>query len=151
MTEDQVNIACRKWLEGQGFKYKGVLNSFANGKRGRNKFNGDDEPYGQVPVPDGSERGRAVLLDHQGVKDRPIELIWIEAKGSDVNFSTLLEGFIRMAYAVYYGGGKGLLAIPDKEYKEVVIRQEFLSKVSRAAERTLGVLNAETGDISWLT
>ncbi len=149
MTEDQVNIVCRKWLEGQGFKYKGVLNSAPNGKHRNVNSCGNGEAYGQVPVPDGSDTGRAVLLDHQGVKDRPIDLIWIEAKGSNTKFSILLEGFIRMAYAVYYGGGTGLLAIPDKEYKEAMLRREFLAKVSRAAERTLGILNAETLETSW--
>jgi len=143
MKEDEVNLKCREWLEKQGYDYKGILNA-------RPKENCSDNGYGQVPAPDGSRDGLGqVLIDHQGKKDRPADLIWIEAKGSGVNFSTLLEGYIRVVYACYWGGGKGLLAVPNKEYERAIEQKAFLAQVAQAAERQMGVLNAEDIEVTW--
>jgi len=130
MTEDEVNKKCRLWLEGQGYKYKGILNT----------------GLGQVPVPDGI---RQVLIDHQGHKDRPVDLCWVEAKGSGVGFSMLFQGLIRVIYAVYHGGGKGLLAIPEEEYELLLKQRQFLEAVVRSSERVMGLLNADSGEIIW--
>lgn len=140
MTEDEVNISCKHWIESQKFKYKGVLNT-------KPKTEYEPNGYGQVPVPDGN---RQVLLDHQGIKDSPIDLIWIEAKGSDVGMSQLLEGFTRMAYAVYHGGGKGLLAVPSNEFNQMKEQVGFLKAIGVASERQLGLLDAETMVVHWL-
>ena len=113
MTEDEVNLRCREWLMSKGYKYKGILNV----------------GLGQVPVPDGT---RQVLIDHQGIKDNPVDLMWVEAKGSDLNLSKLLEGFIRVNYAVFEGGGSGYLAIPSKEYDMLLGRREFLEAVAHS-------------------
>lgn len=138
MKEDEVNLKCREWLEKQGYDYKGILNAKPKGI----KENG----WGQVPIPDGIGQ---VLIDHQGKKDRQVDLIWIEAKGSGVNFSTLLEGYIRVVYACYWGGGRGLLAVPNKEFDRVMEQKVFLVNVSRAAEQNMGVLNAEKNKVVW--
>lgn len=127
MTEDEVNKICRNWIRRQGFHYKGILN------RGK----------GQVPVPDGT---RSVLIDHQGTKDNPIDLIWVEAKGSGCNLSELLEGFIRVAYAVWHGAGRGLLAAPAKEVAILRKQKDFLASISSG----LGLLDVESGDALWI-
>ena len=129
MTEDEVNLKVKEWLENHSYHYKGIL------KKG----------LGQVPVPDGI--GRFVLIDHQGIKDKPIELVWIEAKGSGCNLSELLEGFIRTVYAVYYGGGNGYLAAPHVEYERLVARQVFLRAVAESVngKGTMGLLDVERG------
>jgi len=130
MTENEVNNICYQWIVSQGYKYKGILN----------------KGLGQVEVPSGE---RLVLIDHQGIKDTPIDMVWIEAKGSDVGLSMLLEGFIRVLYACYYGGGKGLLATPNKEYNMLVAIHEFLANISKASEKIIGLLNANTYAIYW--
>lgn len=139
MTENQVNLAVEKWLLSQCYKYKGVNKS--------RKVAKDENSVGQIPVPDGL---RQVLIDHQGIKDVPeIDLIWIEAKGSNVGMSALLEGFIRMVYAVWHGGGKGLVAIPDNEYNQLFKQLSFLKAVAKSCERKIGLFNAETLNITW--
>lgn len=130
MTEAQVNQSCKKWIEQQGFKYKGILNK------------------GQVPVPDGIG---SVWIDHQGCKDNPPDILWVEAKGS-VEFSQLLQGFIRVAYAVWWGGGRGLIAAPRKEANLLRDQSKFLSIVGKAiaGEGSLGVFNAEDFVVKYL-
>lgn len=124
--KDEVNIGCREWLEKRGFKYKGILNV----------------GFGQVPVPDGN---RQVLLDHQGFSVTTQELIWIEAKGSGVNFSELLEGFIRTCYGVYHGGGIGYLAVPKNEYDKLLGQTTFLESAAHVinGRGTMGLLDIE--------
>lgn len=126
MSENEVNLKVKEWLEKQGYHYKGILNK---GK-------------GQVAIPDGN---RQVLLDHQGIKDSPIDLVWVEAKGSGVNFSGLLEGFIRTVYAIYHGGGDGFLATPHAEYQKLLEQKDFLEAVALAVngKGTMGLLDVE--------
>jgi len=45
MTENEVNLAVKKWLESQNYKYKGILNP------GNGKVNSKDTGYGQVSIP----------------------------------------------------------------------------------------------------
>lgn len=92
MTEDEVNIVCKSWLETNGYKYKGILNA-------KPKLKAETNGYGQVPVP--TNGNSQVLIDHQGVNDKNRSIIWIEAKGSGVGMSQLLEGFTRVCYACY--------------------------------------------------
>ena len=133
MTENEVNTKVKDWILASGYThYKGILN----------------EGKGQVPIP--TVGGREVLIDHQGFNDFTKDLIWIEAKGENDNLSELLEGFIRLVAACYYGGGKGVLAIPSREYEKLMQHKTFLRQIARAAERQLGVLNVETGEIGWL-
>lgn len=144
MKEEEVNVVCKKWIEDNNYKYKGVLNKRPRSYKERN---GVKNGWGQVPVPDGIGN---VLIDHQGIGDVDSSLIWIEAKGERDSFSELLQGFIRIIYACYHGGGKGLLAVPDKEYSNLMEYKEFISKVASASERQIGIFNAEKNIIKWL-
>lgn len=140
MTEDQVNTIVEKWLLSKGYKYKGVCKN--------RKIAQKENSVGQIPVPDGT---RQVLIDHQGVKDAPnIDLLWIEAKGGGDNLSELLQGFIRVIYAVWHGGGRGLLAVPQSEFNMLNEQIIFLASVAKSAERQIGLFNAETLVIDWL-
>jgi len=142
MTENDINECVRRWLTQNGYTYKGVLNA-------RPKDKADANGYGQVPVPDGT---RCVLIDHTGHKDHPIvDLVWVEAKGSGVGMSMLLQGFARVAYAVYHGGGRGLLACPATEFGMMTAQGDFLRAIGIASERSLGLLDGETGQVEWLT
>jgi len=140
MTENEVNKVCKQWLEANGYHYKGILNA-------KPKVTPEANGYGQVPVPDGKGQ---VLIDHQGVNDKDKTILWIEAKGESDPFSELLQGFIRVAYACYHGGGSGLLAVPDEEYQQLLEQEDFLRNVSRAAERRLGLFNAHSLTPRWL-
>ena len=131
MTEDEVNLKVKDWLIKKGYTYKGILNT----------------GLGQVPVPDGI---RQVLIDHQGFNDKTKDLIWIEAKGSDTNFSNLLEGYIRTCYAVWHGEGKGYLACPHIEYERLIEQLEFVKAVAKATDNigSIGILDIETGEVT---
>jgi len=139
MTENQVNLAVEKWLKDNKYHYKGVCKSRQIAK--------DENSVGQIPVPDGT---RQVLIDHQGVKDTPtIDLLWIEAKGGGDNLSELLQGFIRVTYAVWHGGGRGLLAVPQSEFDMLSEQLPFLISVAKSTERTIGLFNASISEITW--
>lgn len=141
MTEDQVNVQVRAWLERQGYTYKGILNTKPSSRANPNG-------YGQVPVPDGSIPP-AVLIDHTGHKDRPVDLVWVEAKGGRY-LSDMLQGFIRVAYACYHGAGSGLLAVPSEQAGLMLEQSDFLRRVSLSCERRLGILDVEKGEAYWL-
>jgi len=130
MTEDEVNLRVKEWLQNHSFTYKGILN----------------KGVGQVPVPDGN---RHVLLDHQGFNDYTKELVWIEAKGSGAGFSQLLEGFIRTCYAIYHGGGNGYLAIPHSEFQKMIEQSDFLKDVSVSinGKGVMGILDVEESQL----
>jgi hypothetical protein len=167
MTEDEINIKVKEWLIANGYMYKGVCNpspkliskrqkaihktTQSGGSTNNNHLDGiilKNIGYGQVCVPDGT---RSVLIDHTGHKDHPtIDLIWIEAKGSDVGMSKLLEGFSRMAYAVYHGGGRGLLACPTAEFELLFSQKLFLRAIGVASERSLGLFDGEAGRTEWI-
>lgn len=133
MTEDEVNLEVKRWLTGHHFRYKGILN----------------KGLGQVPVPDGT---RNVLIDHQGFRDDLPDLVWVEAKGSDLNLSQLLEGFIRVTYAVFEGGGRGYLATPHKEFELLVERRDFLKAIAYSVNGRgqMGLLDVEKQEESVL-
>lgn len=134
MTEQEVNEKVREWLLANGFRYKGVLSS------------------GDVPAPDGYRR---VRIDHQGYRDSfPPEVLWVEAKGSGTSLSELLEGFIRLAYAMWHGGGNGLLAVPSEE-AEILLDETvrpFLSEIAStlSLKGNIGIWDVESGEIVWL-
>jgi len=74
------------------------------------------------------------------IQPRSPHILWVECKG-DVNLSELLEGFIRVEFAVYYGGGLGLLAIPNNATQKLLKYKDFLKN------NTVGILNIEKGQI----
>lgn len=164
MTEDEVNLKVREWLENHSFHYKGILNTRDGNSNQRKSerykpsqyitrygtatnqaYNSKETGYGQVPVPlpDGS---RSILIDHQGISDKyPPKLVWVEAKGSDNNLSELLEGFIRLCAAIYWGGGNGYLAVPNAEYEKLIEQREFLEAVAHSVNGRgqMGLLDVE--------
>ena len=82
---------------------------------------------------------REIILDFYCYKDtNPPSILWVECKG-DVGTSQLLEGFIRLELAIFYGGGKGVLAIPNYAYHKLMKHRDFL----RQAEEVIRVLNVE--------
>lgn len=133
MTEQEVNEKVKEWLLANGFRYKGVLRD------------------GDVPAPDGYRR---VRIDHQGYEDANSRLIWVEAKGSNTPLSELLEGFIRLAYAMWHGGGNGLLAVPSEEAQILLDEtvRSFLSEIASALslKGNIGIWDVEKGEIVWL-
>jgi len=159
MTENEVNLAVRAWLTRNGYKYKGVLNSKNDTQRLFKETRVDqsqpnqpnnsiaNQVFGQVPLPC---RERLILIDHTGHNDRTKDLIWVEAKG-EVGMSQLLEGFIRVVCACYWGGGSGLLAIPSIECDQMLEQQDFLRRVGASCERKVGILDAEQKEVHWLT
>ena len=115
MNEDQVKRLTQDWLRKNGYVVKqevGVLGT-----------------------------NREVILDFYAYRDKngDPEIIWVEAKG-DVNLSELLEGFIRLEFAVWRGGGLGILSIPHKATLKLLKYRQFL----RQAENTLALLDVET-------
>jgi len=70
-----------------------------------------------------------------------------------VNTSTLLEGFIRLLSAVYYGGGDGLLAVPPERRKYLQEHWwDFLKSTSKAAvgRGRIGIFDAGEKKAYWL-
>jgi hypothetical protein len=133
MTEQEVNEKVREWLLANGFRYKGVLRD------------------GDVPAPDGYRR---VRIDHQGYDDANLKLIWVEAKGSNTPLSELLEGFIRLAYAMWHGGGDGLLAVPSQEAEMLLDEtvRPFLAEIAAtlSLRGNIGIWDVEGGKMVWL-
>ena len=64
--------------------------------------------------------------------------------------SELLQGFVRTMCAVYYGAGSGLLAVPGNEFEKLIGLKAFLAQIARAAERRMGILDVENGQVEWL-
>lgn len=118
MREDKVKELAREWLEAQGYRVK-------------------PEP----PAPVETEE-RELALDFHAYRDKEPEILWVECKG-DVNLSELLEGFVRLEFCVYYGGGLGFLALPSDARRRLLKFNEFL-KHSMA---TIAILDVEEGKI----
>lgn len=160
MTENEVNLKVKRWLIDHRFRYKGVCNTakiteIKSTAKQPNEMESKSQKtnhsrasiskksgFGQVPVPDGT---RSVLIDAQGFRDDIPDLVWVEAKGSGLNLSELLEGFIRVNYAVYEGGGRGYLATPHKEFELLLERKDFLEAVAHSVNGRgqMGLLDVE--------
>lgn len=144
MIEKEVHVLSKRWLESQGYQYKGVCNE---GKTFENRYDGQVEKVGgHVPVPTVTENEK-VLIDNQGEKQENGKWIrvWIEDKGSNANLSTLLEGFIRVVYAVYHGGGDGLLSVPHDRMRIIEENMDFIKQVAEVTvgKGRIGILDAE--------
>lgn len=127
MIESKVNEKVKDWALKNGYTYKGVVSN------------------GEVPVP--TTFGNDVKIDAQ-VEKEPHERIWIEGKG-EVGVSTLIQGLGRLTFAVYYGGGKGLLAI-DGERTKRLLKYESWLKWFVGGGMKLGIFNVEENQITWL-
>ena len=139
MNEDEVHSRSYQYLLKHGYNnYCGVCTK--NGEYGS----------GDVPVP--TENKNKVQIDHKGekrVNDKWIRC-WIEDKGS-CNLSTVLEGFSRICYAVYYGGGNGLLSLPDDSFRIAEQNKDFLSLIAWVTfnKGSVGIINIETLKEIW--
>jgi len=113
MEEPEVSQLTRRWLEKHLYKVK--------------------------PEVGVSGTEREVILDYFGYREKEEpEILWIECKG-DVSLSQLLEGFIRTEFAVYYGGGHGILACPTKAIEKLMNHRDFLKQ----SENVICLLNVE--------
>lgn len=114
MREDEVKKLAREWFESQGYTVR-------------------PEP----PAPVESEE-RELALDFHAYRDREPEILWVECKG-DVNLSELLEGFVRVEFCVYHGGGLGLLTLPSSARRRLLKHADFL----RHSVATVAILDVE--------
>jgi len=121
-----VNRLVQSWASAQGYTYKGVCSN------------------GEVPVP--TTFGRDVKIDALLEKE-PNDRIWVEAKG-EANLSDLIQGSGRLIFAVYYGGGKALLAIDRKRTARLLQYIDFLKWFAGGLK--LGLFNVEDQEIRWL-
>lgn len=118
MNEGGINKAVKEWAEANGYQYKGVLNK------------------GDVPVP--TTYTQEVRIDAllEKATDKNIERIWIESKCDD-SLSELLSGFVKVVFAVYYGGGRGMLACSKKDAESLLEHKDFLKYLSEGLEVNL--------------
>lgn len=121
-----MNQKVKEWAKLNGYVYKGVLSN------------------GEVPVP--TTLGNDVKIDAQ-LEKPPNERVWIEGKG-DVGMSAMIQGLGRLAFAVFYGGGKGLLAIDRERTQRLLQYNEFLEWFGGGIK--LGIFNVEDEEITWL-
>lgn len=113
MEEPEASTLTRRWLEEKGYKLKA-----------------------EVGIP---HTEREVVLDYHAYRDNPEpEILWIEVKGN-VSISQLLEGYIRTEMAVFYGGGKGILAAPHEATQKLLKYRNFLK-----SDGTIAILDIET-------
>ena len=103
MDEPEVSALTLKWLEERGYTVKT-----------------------EVGV-SGTER--EVILDYFAFTENAgtPEILWIECKG-DVSLSMLLEGFIRTEFAIFLGGGKGILSCPTNAIQKLLKYKNFLEQ-----------------------
>jgi len=80
---------------------------------------------------------REVIIDYWLFKE-PNENVWVECKGNQ-GISDLLEGFIRLEFAIFYGGGKGFLAVPNEAFCKLEKYKDFLKQ----ADGVIKLLNVE--------
>lgn len=126
LIESKVNQKVKEWGLANGYTYKGVTTN------------------GEVPVP--TTFGNDVKIDAQ-LEKAPKERIWIEGKG-EVGVSTLIQGLGRVAFAVYYGGGKGLLAIDHERTQRLLKYEAFLKWFAEGVK--IGIFDVEQNNITWI-
>jgi hypothetical protein len=118
MKEEDINRAVKLWAEGNGYTYKGVLKN------------------GDVVVPTMYDKKLEVDALLEKWNNNKIERIWIESKCND-GFMELLSGFVKVIFAVYYGGGKGYLACSKDDVKVLLEHKDFLKYLSEGLEVNL--------------
>ena len=118
MQEDLVKGLVEVWLKRKGYTWKSEVG-----------VTGTD---------------REVIMDYYAYREQEGEpkILWVECKG-DQNLSELLEGFIRLEFAVYYGGGNGILALPHKAAERLLNYKDFLIQ----AQNILAILDVEHGKV----
>ena len=112
-VEDSIKAQIKASLEANGFKVKR-----------------------EVAVVDS---GRNVILDFYAFKDdNPPQIIWVECKG-DVNLSELIEGFARLEFALFYGGGKGIFVAPKRQIELMQEFGEYFNQVAHIELRAIDI------------
>lgn len=77
----------------------------------------------------GTVESKEMALDFYAFKDgNPPDVIWVECKG-DVDLSMLIEGFARIEFATFMGGGRGLFVAPRKQIDQMLRYKEFFDQV----------------------
>ena len=114
MDESEVSKLVMKWLRNNGYKFKTEPNT-------------DEE--------------KNVRLDFYAYKEENGQptIFWIECKG-DNGLSELLEGWIRVEYAIYHNGGLGIFACPNKSANKLLKIKPFLSKT---VSKNIAILDVE--------
>lgn len=155
ITEDKIHLLSKKWIDMLGYtEYKGVCNKNKTYAIVYDKTN--EMPLGKdVPVPH-EIFTNMIQIDHQAEKivNNQRERRWIEDKGN-IGMSKILEGFIRVCFAVYYGGGDGLLSLPSERYEMVIQETEFFSSLVSSLKSNkeigkIGLLDSKKNKITWL-
>jgi hypothetical protein len=146
MKEFETYPIVKQYIEGKGLTYKGICNAK---KKRADKFNGTIEPLGaEIPVPTGFKE--KTYIDNMGEDLEQAYRLWVECKGDDAKLSKIIEGFGRIVYAVFYGGGDGLLAVPHGRIKIINDNKEYFERFAHSVvgKGRVGILDVETGD-SW--
>jgi len=139
LIEEEVHPLSKLFLERKGFNsYKGVC--MKKGEFGS----------GDVPVP--TINANTVQIDHQGEKRENNQWVrlWIEDKSS-CKLSHILEGFSRICFAIYYGGGDGLLSLPHDSFQIAMNNEEFFELMAHVTvgKGRVGLLNIEKNKEVW--
>jgi len=120
MNEDRVKYLVQKYFEKQGWKVKPEI------------------AVGGI--------NREVILDFWLYKEEAEpKIMWVECKG-DESLSQLLEGFIRTEFAVFYGGGLGILAVPHEATQKLLKYSDFIKQ----AKEVIQLLDVETNTLHQL-
>ena len=103
MDENEVKKRTKEWLEKKGYTVKS-----------------------EVGVPG---TNREVIMDYYAYREREgePEILWVECKG-DCNLSYLLEGFVRLEFTLWLGGGIGILAIPHEAKQKLLKHEKFFEQ-----------------------
>jgi len=114
LKEEQVKKLTQKWLRENGYTIKQEIGV------------------------SGTER--EVILDFYAYREKngEPEIVWVECKG-DENLSMLLEGFIRLEFGVWLGGGLGILSVPHEATQRLLEYKHFLKQ----AEKIIAILDIE--------
>lgn len=134
MNEGEVKELAKKWLEKQGFKVREEVAIGENREVVLDFFSYSDASHQLIlhqPLFPHATSGQ--------IAPHPI-ILWVECKG-DENLSQLLEGFIRVEFAIFDRGGLGILAIPHNATEKLLKYKNFLKN------NAIALLNVESNQI----
>lgn len=143
MKEEETYPLVKRYILNKKLEYMGICNK---NKKITSKFNGEQIPVGaEVPVP--TIFKEKVYIDHRGHNNG--YNLWIECKGSNHGLSKILEGFIRVCYAVSNGAGDGLLCVPHDRIQMIQDNEQFFrdhaQKQSVSKNGRVGILDIQQG------
>lgn len=124
MDEQTVIEICNSYFNNLGFILKGQPNN------------------GDITI-----LGGDIKVDIQGwIKDINGEqnIIWIEAKGSNIALKELLSDYVSLLLTIYEYGGQAILAVPNDSYKKIIQHEEFLEILqNNVSKGIVQILNVE--------